>query len=92
MFPTQNMEIQLQVKSFCPIAGIPKILEEGNQEETKDEYEIEVTQSTTTKKVGRKSNCNRRENEADWDKELGIQTTWKESKRMGNQGNPMLSQ
>jgi len=40
--------------------------------------EIEVSQITTTKKVGRRSNCNQREKEADRDKEFCIQTNMEE--------------
>jgi hypothetical protein len=43
------------------------------------DIDLEVTQPTTTKKLGRKSHRNKRESTADREKELGIQKTIEEA-------------
>ena len=62
--------------SIAPIPTHPELLdqEEENVKEYEEESEPKVFQTTTQRKVGRKSNHNRRENESDRYKELGIQT------------------
>jgi len=50
----------------------------GHLEEPESETDSEVSQLTTTRKVGRKSNCNRREMTTYREKELGIHTTLEE--------------
>jgi hypothetical protein len=67
-------------------------MEEGSQEESREEMGIEVSQNMTGKKVGRKLNYNCRENEANKDKEIGIQSTLEEVfKKYGKGGNVPFS-
>lgn len=66
--------------------NIPVIVEEDSQEESRDESEIEISQSSKVKKVGRRSNQNKRDKEANRDKELGIQVTLEEVYRKDRKG------
>jgi hypothetical protein len=63
---------------------LPEILvfsEEEQQETYDSDSDLEVTQPATLKKVGRKSNRNKRESIADREKVIGIQKTLEEALR-----------
>jgi len=64
-----------------PLPKIPILHEEDHQEDSESDSELEVTQPTTTKKAGRKSNKNKRESTTDREKELGIQKKLEEALR-----------
>jgi hypothetical protein len=57
---------------------IPEAVEDRHFEGSGADSESEISQSITIRKVGRKSNRNRRETKAYREKELGIQTTLEE--------------
>jgi hypothetical protein len=73
---------------------IPETVEDRHLEGSGEDSESEISQSITTRKVGRKSNRNRRETKADREKELGIQTTLEEilKKDGKSQKSTLLSQ
>jgi len=53
-------------------------IEDDSQEDYGEDLDLEVTWSSKVKKVGQKTNRNRREKDATREKELGIQTTLEE--------------